>query len=590
MIVKIGQRFIKTAGLTALIMGLFTLSGFGQEPKYEEGAQYYVIQWEMRLRVLEGIKEGAAAPPSVVTSSLLHYTFSANFPSDEDLAEEQGQVKRIFNLKDVRLLTEGLLEWRLGRPDKVDYVFRLDGKEYLVRVTGGDLNAKPGSIASQSFGVEVIEKVTEKVEGKTEKSPPILATKLVGLLDTDFTVSNLKNVTVFGFEDSQGKPYFISLRQTKMYADEAVLKRSGVEIGRVVTDVKPPKLVRWVDPVYPEDAIKARISGIVDAEVTVDINGRVAAVKVIKSVPGLDQAAIDAVKQWAYEPMMIDGKPRPVILTRSFQFMIAKDKDGNLRGHARSITGEEKGKAVGWIEPGTLGGVEGGVVGGVLGGVVGGVLGGVSTEEQREFEKGAVRAVGNIKPPKLVKAVDPIYPEKARKAQVEGLVILEARTDEKGNVEDAKVLKSIPVLDQAAIDAVKQWKYEPMVINGKPQKIVFTLTVNFRLKPSDMEKALEKFAQGVVKAEGTISPPRLIRSVDPVYPEEARKAGIQGVVILAAKTDATGHVQDVMILRPIPALNQAAIEAVRQWVYEPYMKDGKPTPIVFTVTVQFMLK
>jgi len=590
MIAKIGKRFIKTVGLTALVLGLFTLPGFGQEPKSKEGMQYYVIQWEMRLRVLEGVKQGAAAPPSVVTSSLLHYIFSANFQSDEDLAEEQGQVKRIFNLKDVRLLTEGLLEWRLGRPDKVDYIFRLDGKEYLVRVRGGDLNAKPGSIASQSFGVEVIEQMTEKIGVKTEKSVPILATKAVSLLDTDFTVSNLKNVTVFGFEDSQGQPYFISLRQTKMYADEAVLKRSGVEIGKVVPEVKPPKLINQVDPVYPEDAVKAGIAGIVVVEATIDIYGRVSAVKVIKPVPGLDQAAIDAVKQWVYEPMMINGKTRPAIMTASLQFMLAKDKDGKIRGVAGSITGQEKGKAVGWIEPGTLGGVEGGVVGGVLGGVVGGVLGGVSSEEQKEFEKGAVKAVGDVKPPLLIKVVNPIYPEKARKAQVEGIVILEARTDEKGNVEDAKVLKSIPVLDQAAIDAVKQWKYEPAVIDGKPRKIVFTVTVRFTLTPGDREKALEKFAQGALKAEGTIKPPMLIKAVDPVYPEEARKAGIEGIVILAAKTDATGHVQDVMILRPVAGLNQAAIDAVRQWIYEPYVKDGKPTPIVFTVTVRFQLK
>jgi TonB family protein len=594
MIGRISRRFIKTAGLAALVLGLFALSGLCQEPKYEEGTQYYVIQWEMRLRVLEGIREGTEAPPAVVTASLLHYTFSASFPSDEDLAEEQAQVKRIFNLKEARLLTEGLLEWRLGRPEKVDYVFRLDGKEYLVRVRGGDLNAKPGSIASQSFGVEVIEKMTEKIEGQTEKSPPIVATKAVSLLDTDFTVSNTKNVTVFGFEDSQGKPYFISLRQTKMYADEAVLKRSGVEIGKVVPEVKPPKLINQVDPVYPEQAVKAGIAGVVVVEATIDIHGRVAAVKVIKSVPGLDQAAIDAVKQWAYEPMMIDGKPRPAIMTATLQFMLAKDKDGKIRGVTGGSGGERKGKTVGWIEPGTLGGVEGGVEGGVqggvVGGVVGGVLGGVPSQEQKEFEKGAVKAVGDVKPPMLIKVVDPIYPEKARKAQVEGTVILEARTDEKGNVEDAKILKSIPVLDQAALDAVKQWKYEPTVIDGKPRKIVFTVSVRFALTPGDREKALEKFAQGALTAEGTIKPPMLIKSVDPVYPEKARKAGIEGVVILAAKTDASGKVRDVMVLRPVAGLNQAAIDAVRQWEYEPYVKDGKPTPIVFTVTVRFQLK
>jgi TonB family protein len=608
-----GKKPVRVVGSLLPALALFVLSGLGQEPKYAPGTQYYVLEWEMRLRVLEGLKEGTPAAPAAVTSSFLKYTFSANFRSEEDLAEEQNQIRRIFNLKDARLLTEGLLDWRLGKPNAVDYVFRLDGKEYRVRLTGGELNAKPGAIASQTFRVEVIEEIRTTLRDQVAPSVPVEAIHSVGLLDTEFTVSSLKNVTVFGFEDSQGKPYFISLRQTKMYADEAVVKRSGVKIGQVVSEIRSPKLIKLVDPVYPPEAIKAGISGVVNVEVTTDLYGQVATAKVLKSVPGLDQAAIDAVKQWVYEPMTINGRPRAMILTGTLQFLLATDKDGKVRGETHVVGGiDEEGRATGWLDSGMFvgvqggveGGVKGGVEGGVVGGIVGGVVGGViasppmqgvshaAAKEKEEFEKGAVvaKAKGAVKPPLRIKVVDPVYPEKARQAQVEGVVILEARTDERGNVEDVMVLRSVPALDQAAIDAVKQWKYEPMLVNGKPQKVVFDVTVRFMLKPGDKEQALDKFAQGAVKAEGTIEPPMLIKSVDPVYPPEARKAGVEGVVILSAKTDATGHVQDVMILRSVPLLNQAAIDAVRQWVYEPYLQNGKPTPIVFTVTVIFKIK
>ena len=94
----------------------------------------------------------------------------------------------------------------------------------------------------------------------------------------------------------------------------------------------------------------------------------------------------------------------------------------------------------------------------------------------------AVRAIGDIKPPKLLKQVEPIYPEAARKAGIEGIVILEAKTDVNGHITNTKVLRSIPQLDQAATDAVKQWVYEPMVIEGKPKPVVFTVTVRFQLK------------------------------------------------------------------------------------------------------------
>ncbi|MFW6131491.1 MAG: energy transducer TonB [Candidatus Aminicenantaceae bacterium] len=129
------------------------------------------------------------------------------------------------------------------------------------------------------------------------------------------------------------------------------------------------------------------------------------------------------------------------------------------------------------IEGGVVGGVEGGVVGGVLGGVVGGALGGVVGEIEAP-----VRAIGDIKPPKRIHWVKPVYPELARQAKIEGVVIIEATTDKYGRVNDVKVLKSIPLLDQAAKDAVWQWVYEPMVINGQPRGVIFTVTVRFNLK------------------------------------------------------------------------------------------------------------
>jgi TonB family protein len=128
-----------------------------------------------------------------------------------------------------------------------------------------------------------------------------------------------------------------------------------------------------------------------------------------------------------------------------------------------------------------------------------------------------------------------------------------------------------------------------MVIDGKRRKVIFTVTVRFMLQSGDKEKDLEIFAQGAVKAEGAIPPPKLIKSVDPVYPADAWKAGLEGTVILSAKTDASGKVQDVMILRSIPLLNQAAIDAVRQWVYEPLVINNVPKPVVFTVSVRFQI-
>jgi len=78
--------------------------------------------------------------------------------------------------------------------------------------------------------------------------------------------------------------------------------------------------------------------------------------------------------------------------------------------------------------------------------------------------------------------VEPVYPEIARQARVEGVVIVEATTDIYGRVQNVKLLRSIPLLDRVAIDAIRQWVYEPMIINGRPRGVIFTVTITFKLK------------------------------------------------------------------------------------------------------------
>jgi len=119
-------------------------------------------------------------------------------------------------------------------------------------------------------------------------------------------------------------------------------------------------------------------------------------------------------------------------------------------------------------------GVEGGVPGGVVGGVVGGLPDAPAPVQ-------AVRVGGQIKEPKKLKHVAPAYPDIAKQARVQGVVILECTISPQGKVTDVKVLRGIPLLDAAAIEAVKQWVYTPTLLNGVPVPVIMTVTVNFRL-------------------------------------------------------------------------------------------------------------
>jgi TonB family protein len=188
--------------------------------------------------------------------------------------------------------------------------------------------------------------------------------------------------------------------------------------------------------------------------------------------------------------------------------------------------------------------------------------------------------------PKIIKKVNPVYPEEAVQKRIEGLVMIEATADENGDVVDAKVMPAKnpqPLLEEAALAAVRQWKYEPFLINGKATAVTFTVTMNF---------ALQKDKEAALASDASKDHPKLLKKVSPVYPKEAAREGIEGLVKIEATADENGDVVDAKVLpseNPRPLLEEAALAAVRQWKYEPFLKDGKAVPVTFTVTMNFAL-
>jgi protein TonB len=96
---------------------------------------------------------------------------------------------------------------------------------------------------------------------------------------------------------------------------------------------------------------------------------------------------------------------------------------------------------------------------------------------------GPIRVGSRTPEPRRIRSVNPIYPDIARQARVQGVVILEATIGPRGDVTAVRVLRGIPLLDQSAIDAVSQWTYEPTLLNGVPVSVIMTVTVNYKLSP-----------------------------------------------------------------------------------------------------------
>jgi len=129
---------------------------------------------------------------------------------------------------------------------------------------------------------------------------------------------------------------------------------------------------------------------------------------------------------------------------------------------------------------GAEGGVPGGVEGGVPGGVVGGIVGGLPSDAPPPPAR-VVRIGGQLIAPKLIHQVAPDYPELARQARLQAVIILEAWIGTDGRVKGVKVLRGAPLFDDPAMAAVKQWRYKPLLLNGQPTEFILTVTISFKL-------------------------------------------------------------------------------------------------------------
>jgi protein TonB len=232
-----------------------------------------------------------------------------------------------------------------------------------------------------------------------------------------------------------------------------------------------------------------------------------------------------------------------------------------------------------------------------------------------------VRIGSGVQASKLIRKVLPMYPELAKRAHVEGNVILQVLINEDGTVTNVQVLQSQPLLDMAAIEAVKQWRYSTTLLNGIPVPVQTTVSVEFKLSDTSSEVTVKAppsdgvivFGAGTVggtasgsgtqsanpappsprgtpvRVGGAVQESKIISKVDPVYPPLAKQARVEATVILEVTVNEQGEVASVRVLRSHPLLEQAAIDAVKQWRYSPTLLNGVAVPVVATATIEFRL-
>jgi TonB family protein len=233
---------------------------------------------------------------------------------------------------------------------------------------------------------------------------------------------------------------------------------------RVSESVAQRLLTKKVDPVYPQSAQSSKIQGTVVVQLEISKSGGVQYATLVSGDPLLAPAAIEAVKQWKYKPYLLNDSPVEMETTVRVTFTLDEE----------AAPGSESGGIAGAV-PGSVPADQLGVMAGVISSPP--QLPRVATPMRVRVSQGAMRAL-------LITKVNPDYPPEAKAQHVQGMVVLRVNIDKDGNVYKAENVSGPPLLVPTAIEAVKQWKYKPFLLNQKPVEVETMVQINFTLSGS----------------------------------------------------------------------------------------------------------
>jgi TonB family protein len=196
----------------------------------------------------------------------------------------------------------------------------------------------------------------------------------------------------------------------------------------------------------------------------------------------------------------------------------------------------------------------------------------------------------------LIETSKAIYPAAAKEQRIQGQVVGMILVSESGSVANVHFFRGDALLTAAAEEAAKKWKFKPVVKEGKPIPVVARATFNFVLADDaqdtqDVAATLDQIGPPPrrVRVSQGVSAGLLVYKVQPEYPIEARYARIQGSVVLRAVISKDGSIEGLTLISGHPMLAPAAIDAVKQWRYKPYLLMGNPVEVDTEILVNFTL-
>ena len=182
--------------------------------------------------------------------------------------------------------------------------------------------------------------------------------------------------------------------------------------------------------------------------------------------------------------------------------------------------------------------------------------------------------------PTVLRSTVALYTEDARTHGIEGRVTIGAVIDENGRITSSRILKGLGFgLDQVALASVQEWTLSPATRNGLPVSVGAQLDVEFNLRS----------ANALLMGPG-MTPPTVQSRVEPHYTPEAARAKASGTVVLQAVVKTDGTIDILRVVRGLPyGLTDSAIDAIKQWRFQPGQQNGQNADIALNVEVNFNL-
>src|ERR1035438_4123001 len=296
---------------------------------------------------------------------------------------------------------------------------------------------------------------------------------------------------------------------------------------RAGNGVSTPTVLQKTEPSYSEEARVAAVDGNVRISLVVDSQGNPSDLKVTRPIGfGLDEAALRSIASWKFKPAMKDGVAVPVQTSIEVNFRLL-DKGDTL--HMERFV--------------------------------------------CKLPEGASR-------PKVLKSEHPPSPGPDETVSV----TISMDVNERGVPENLHLVKLTEAKwENDVIAAMREWRFQPSVGGGDGKPVVAPCTLSFALGKMPVSASAYRIGGGV-------SPPSVITKVQPEFSMEASRARLEGKVVLLVVVDESGNAREMKVIRPLGlGLDEKAIEAVGEWVFQPGSKDGEAVAVQATIEVNFRI-